>query len=53
MASACLALFVERGFGAGKMAVYSAPICRRTMKHSVPMCRRLLHDETFGTDAAY
>ena len=27
MASARLALFVERGFGAGRMAVFSAPMC--------------------------
>ncbi|WP_298102155.1 hypothetical protein [uncultured Campylobacter sp.] len=37
MASACLVLFVERDFGAGRMAVCSTPMCRRTMKHSVPM----------------
>nr|WP_314069675.1 hypothetical protein [uncultured Campylobacter sp.] len=38
MASARLALFVERGFGAGRMAVFSAPMYRCTM--------------AFGTDAA-
>ncbi|MBF0985029.1 MAG: hypothetical protein HXK63_07845 [Campylobacter sp.] len=31
MASACLVLFVERGFGAGRMAVCSAPMYRCTM----------------------
>ena len=36
----------EKGLGADIMAVCSAPMCRRTMKHSVRCARRLLHYET-------